>query len=56
MESGIVHESYHRAVLLKESVDALNIQPDGIYVDVTMGAAGHTNEILSRLTLSLIHI
>lgn len=42
--------NYHRAVLLNESVDAMNIQPDGIYVDVTMGAAGHTREILSRLT------
>lgn len=42
--------NYHRAVLLKESVDAMNIQPDGVYVDVTMGAAGHTREILSRLT------
>lgn len=55
MESGIVHENYHRAVLLKESVDALNIQPDGIYVDVTMGAAGHTNEILSRLTTGKLY-
>ncbi|MBM3428276.1 MAG: 16S rRNA (cytosine(1402)-N(4))-methyltransferase RsmH [Bacteroidetes bacterium] len=44
------HGNYHCAVLLKESVDAMNIQPDGIYVDVTMGAAGHTREILSRLT------
>lgn len=53
MELDIIQEkqgNYHRAVLLKESVDAMNIQPDGIYVDVTMGAAGHTREILSRLT------
>lgn len=53
MELDIIQEnqgSYHRAVLLKESVDAMNIQPDGVYVDVTMGASGHTREILSRLT------
>lgn len=53
MELDIIQENqgnYHRAVLLKESVDAMNIQPDGVYVDVTMGAAGHTREILSRLT------
>ncbi len=41
--------SYHNPVLLKESVDALNIQPDGIYVDVTFGGGGHSREILSRL-------
>ena len=42
--------SYHRAVLLQESIEALQIDPTGIYVDVTMGAAGHTKEILSHLT------
>ena len=41
--------SYHNPVLLKESVDALNIQPDGVYVDVTFGGGGHSREILSRL-------
>src|SRR5690606_21387129 len=40
---------YHNSVLLKESVDGLNIKPDGIYVDVTFGGGGHSNEILSRL-------
>ncbi|MDR2222170.1 MAG: 16S rRNA (cytosine(1402)-N(4))-methyltransferase RsmH [Flavobacteriaceae bacterium] len=40
---------YHRPVLLKESVDGLNIKPDGIYVDVTFGGGGHSREILSRL-------
>jgi 16S rRNA (cytosine1402-N4)-methyltransferase len=40
---------YHNPVLLKESVDGLNIKPDGIYVDVTFGGGGHSKEILSRL-------
>lgn len=43
-------ETYHVPVLLKESVDGLNIQPGGIYVDVTFGGGGHSREILSRLT------
>lgn len=40
----------HTTVLLKESVDGLNIKPDGIYVDCTMGGAGHSALILSRLS------
>ena len=40
---------YHNPVLLKESVDGLNIKPNGIYVDVTFGGCGHSKEILSRL-------
>ncbi|MDG2194409.1 MAG: 16S rRNA (cytosine(1402)-N(4))-methyltransferase RsmH [Polaribacter sp.] len=41
--------NYHNPVLLKESVDALDIQEDGVYVDVTFGGGGHSREILSRL-------
>lgn len=41
--------SYHDPVLLFESVDGLNIKPDGIYVDVTFGGGGHSKEILNRL-------
>lgn len=41
---------YHNPVLLKQSVDALVINPDGIYVDVTFGGGGHSREILSRLS------
>lgn len=40
---------YHIPVLLKESVDAMNIAPAGTYVDVTFGGGGHSREILSRL-------
>ncbi len=39
----------HITVLLHETVDALNIKPDGVYVDCTLGGAGHTSLILSKL-------
>ena len=39
----------HVSVLLYETVDSLNIKPDGVYVDCTLGGAGHTSLILSRL-------
>lgn len=41
--------SYHNPVLLEEAVDGLNIQPSGVYVDVTFGGGGHSREILNRL-------
>ncbi len=40
---------YHNPVLLKETVDGLNIKPNGVYVDVTFGGGGHSREIMSRL-------
>ena len=40
---------YHNPVLLKESVDGLNIKPEGVYVDATFGGGGHSREILDRL-------
>lgn len=40
---------YHIPALLRESIDGLNIQPEGIYVDVTFGGGGHSMEILKRL-------
>ena len=40
---------YHVPVLLKESVDGMNIRPDGTYVDMTFGGGGHSREILGRL-------
>ncbi len=42
--------TYHTPVLLRESIEGLNIKPDGIYVDVTFGGGGHSREILSHLT------
>ena len=41
--------TYHVPVLLNESVDGLNIKPNGIYVDVTFGGGGHSREIIRRL-------
>ncbi|KAA6315142.1 Ribosomal RNA small subunit methyltransferase H [termite gut metagenome] len=41
--------TYHVPVLLKESIDGMNIQPSGVYVDVTFGGGGHSQEILARL-------
>lgn len=40
---------YHNPVMLAQSVDGMNIQPNGIYVDVTFGGGGHAKEILQRL-------
>ena len=42
-------ETYHIPVLLQESIDGLDIKPDGVYVDVTFGGGGHSKEILHRL-------
>ncbi len=42
-------DTYHVPVLLRESVDGLDIKPNGIYVDVTFGGGGHSKEILRRL-------
>ena len=41
--------SYHNPVLLFESIDGLEIDPNGVYVDVTFGGGGHSREILKRL-------
>lgn len=41
---------YHIPALLHESIEGLNIRPDGTYIDVTFGGGGHSSEILKRLT------
>ena len=43
-------EFKHKPVLLNECIDGLNINPNGIYVDGTLGGAGHSQEIVKRLT------
>lgn len=43
-------EFHHVSVLLQECIDGLNIKPDGIYLDGTLGGAGHSSQILKRLT------
>ena len=44
-------EFHHVSVLLWECIDGLNIKPDGIYVDGTLGGAGHSSQIVKRLTI-----
>ncbi len=41
--------SYHQPVMLSQCIEALNIKPNGTYVDVTYGGGGHSKEILARL-------
>ena len=43
-------EFKHKSVLLNETIENLNIKPDGIYVDGTLGGAGHSYEIVKRLS------
>ena len=42
-------EEYHKPVMLHESIDGLDIKPDGVYIDVTFGGGGHSKAILERL-------
>lgn len=46
---------YHNPVLLKECIGGLNINPEGIYVDVTFGGGGHSREILKHLTTGKLY-
>ena len=45
-----IMEFKHKSVLLNETIDNLNIKPDGIYVDGTLGGGGHSYEICKRLS------
>ena len=47
-------EFHHVSVLLEECIEGLNIKPDGIYVDGTLGGAGHSSQIAKRLTTGLL--
>ena len=47
-------EFNHISVLLNETIEALNIKPDGIYIDGTAGGAGHSKEIAKRLNGGLL--
>jgi len=49
MQEGGSMTDYHQPVMLQECIEALNIKPDGIYVDVTFGGGGHSREILKHL-------
>jgi len=49
MNDGMDQQYNHITVLLNESVDALNIKPNGVYVDATFGGGGHSKEIFKRL-------
>ena len=43
-------EFKHKSVLLKETIDNLKVKPDGIYVDGTLGGAGHASEVCKLLS------
>ena len=47
-------EFHHVSVLLEECIEGLNIKPDGIYVDGTLGGAGHSSQIAKRLTTGML--
>lgn len=45
----------HQSVLLEEAIEGLNVKPDGIYIDCTLGGAGHSKEILKRLNTGFLY-
>lgn len=47
--------AYHIPVMLTECIEALNIKPDGIYIDVTFGGGGHTRAILEKLDSGMLY-
>ena len=48
-------EFHHVTVLLHETIDMLDVKPDGIYVDATLGGAGHSEYLLSQLSEKGLH-
>ncbi|MGZ7244265.1 16S rRNA (cytosine(1402)-N(4))-methyltransferase, partial [Streptococcus pyogenes] len=46
----MTNEFNHTTVLLHETVDLLDVKPNGIYVDATLGGAGHSSYLLSKLS------
>ena len=50
-----VNKMYHKPVLLHETIDLMDIKPDGIYVDVTFGGGGHARAILDKLTTGRLY-
>src|SRR5690554_1732052 len=46
---------HHDSVLLDETIEGLNINPHGIYVDCTLGGGGHSSEILKKLTTGFLY-
>jgi len=48
-DNTVSNDHYHIPVMLKETIEGLNLKPDGTYVDCTMGGAGHSKEILKQL-------
>jgi len=52
----IIMETFmHQSVLLEEAIEGLNVKPDGIYIDCTLGGAGHSKEILKRLKTGFLY-
>lgn len=51
-----MNECYHIPVMLQECINGLNINPDGIYVDVTFGGGGHSKEILKHLDKGHLYV
>ena len=45
----IMNNVYHIPAMLTETIEGLNIKPDGVYVDVTFGGGGHSRAILDRM-------
>ena len=52
---GMTTDFHHITVLLHETVDMLDIKPDGVYVDATLGGAGHSEYLLSTNSIKRLY-